>query len=747
MAERAAAVAREILHKEGFYPEESTGLFVGISMFEDERFGAVRFAVDDAVDLAWVFSLELGLVDAGRCVLALAGEPQKKVSQERLAALLAAGAKREVPRMREVYRLATQLSQAGGERGIFVLAASTHGLSESGGDFLIAFDSLRERLFKTAIEVKDLFESAATAVAGRRLVLLDACRERLSQGTKSIEGEAMSQSFASAIAKATGLTVLSGSTVGGYAYDDSEKQNGVFSGALVDGLCGAAPADERGFITVSTLAEFAQQRVEEWVRQHRSEHLGKSRGIEHRFDEAAKGLPLAIDPRRSQVIKEYQRRRALALVRLRENIGNILKGRTFDELESFLPREGAHSAEVLRLLSEVETLDGSERAQRSLLHLFEELRRPPVLIRTAPRNASRRTLSIVAALLLGAAVVPGARWIGLGNPSTSPAVGSDAPVQPVVLPAASPPRDSTTKPATEPADPTPKPMADSAGEASKELISQAVGQVPQGEPPVDPSPRTPGQLAVDHFGIHYRWIPGGKYLLGSPMEDKERYSWENKPEPIALEGFWLAETEVTQAFWMQQGLRNPSRFSSCPQCPVEQVSWYDAVAFANLLSEKAGLESCYELKCKGTLGEASFECSSAKLKSRSCSGYRLPTEAEWEVAARAQVPGSAYQARYGEVGAIAWYDENSGGKTHPIGEKAANHWDLRDMLGNVGEWTNGALGSSRVVRGGSWSGNATYVRAAYRNGSEPAGLRSGSLGLRLSLGRAVLRQGARSAAE
>jgi len=84
LAQREAAISREILHQEGFYPEESSGLFVGISTFEDEPFAPVRFAVDDAVDLAWVFSLELGLLDAGRCVLALAGEPQKEISQQRL---------------------------------------------------------------------------------------------------------------------------------------------------------------------------------------------------------------------------------------------------------------------------------------------------------------------------------------------------------------------------------------------------------------------------------------------------------------------------------------------------------------------------------------------------------------------------------------------------------------------------------------------------------------------------------------
>ena len=122
--------------------------------------------------------------------------------------------------------------------------------------------------------------------------------------------------------------------------------------------------------------------------------------------------------------------------------------------------------------------------------------------------------------------------------------------------------------------------------------------------------------------------------------------------------------------------------------------------------------------------------------------YRLPTEAEWEYAARAGTSGD----RYGNLDAIAWYGDNSGSRTHPVGRKAPNAWGLHDMLGNVWEWTQDwygdypggsvtdpqgpASGSERVFRGGSWGGFARYCRASFRGYDSP-GFRAGYLGFRL----------------
>ena len=171
-------------------------------------------------------------------------------------------------------------------------------------------------------------------------------------------------------------------------------------------------------------------------------------------------------------------------------------------------------------------------------------------------------------------------------------------------------------------------------------------------------------------GLTYVWIPAGSFTMGCSPGDTECDS-DEKPahtEQIA-NGFWLGQTEVTQAAWKRVMKNNPSFFKG-DQLPVENVDWNQASAY-----------------CKAI-------------------GGRLPTEKEWEYAARAGTAG----ARYGALDAIAWYSGNSGKTTHPVGLKQANAYGLYDMLGNVVEWTSDNYDAgTKVVRGGSWilvSGNA-----------------------------------------
>jgi formylglycine-generating enzyme required for sulfatase activity len=212
---------------------------------------------------------------------------------------------------------------------------------------------------------------------------------------------------------------------------------------------------------------------------------------------------------------------------------------------------------------------------------------------------------------------------------------------------------------------------------------------------------------------------------------------------------------------------------------VERVNWFDAAEFANRLSKKEEVEQCYLLGgCTGTLGQ-DFTCDSAEFKGLACEGYRLPTETEWEVAARAGTRTAIYTgklmlrgANHGpELDAIAWYGGNSGVEyaggvecsgwsekqydaqscgTHAVGTKQANPWQLYDVLGNVWEWctdwygtydsnvqsidrTGPVQGSLRVIRGGSWGNGARFVRAAYRNRDSPSA-RWAYLGFRLARG-------------
>src|SRR6185436_19056843 len=175
MADRAPRGKAEAEGQGVFTPAASRGLFVGVSSFEDERFHPVPFAVDDAVDLAHLFSLELGLILPKHTVLLLAGEPQKPGSVARLAELLDRGARCKGARQRDVYHYLGELARDSEARGIFILTVSTHGVSDQGEDYLVATDSLQDRMLRTGIAVAEVFEEVALARAEHRLVLLDAC--------------------------------------------------------------------------------------------------------------------------------------------------------------------------------------------------------------------------------------------------------------------------------------------------------------------------------------------------------------------------------------------------------------------------------------------------------------------------------------------------------------------------------------------------------------------------------------------
>jgi formylglycine-generating enzyme required for sulfatase activity len=195
-------------------------------------------------------------------------------------------------------------------------------------------------------------------------------------------------------------------------------------------------------------------------------------------------------------------------------------------------------------------------------------------------------------------------------------------------------------------------------------------------------------------------LPAGTIAL---RDDRTGHQWR-----VELQSFTIGRYPITQAQYAAVTGEWPSAYRAA-QCPVESVSWIDAVRFCNMLSDAADLGTCYDIADEAA----------ASLIPES-TGYRLPTEAEWEYACRAGTVGP----RYGELDAIAWYGENSGGHMHEIGRKQPNAWGIHDMLGNVWEWCTDqydpeVYGAYRVFRGGGWSDRARGCLATNRRRSHP----------------------------
>jgi formylglycine-generating enzyme required for sulfatase activity len=201
-------------------------------------------------------------------------------------------------------------------------------------------------------------------------------------------------------------------------------------------------------------------------------------------------------------------------------------------------------------------------------------------------------------------------------------------------------------------------------------------------------------------------VKGGSFTMGCTDEQGDDCDNNEKPaHKVTLSDFYIGKYEVTQAQWKAVMGNNPSHFSGCDSCPVENVSWNDVQEFIKKLNAKTGLN------------------------------YRLPTEAEWEYAARGGAKSRGYKySGSNNVSEVAWY-WHSEEKTHPVGTKKANELGIYDMSGNVWEWCNdwyGAYsseaqsnpkgapsGDSRVSRGGRVGGEAQYVRVPCRGGSGP----------------------------
>ncbi len=239
------------------------------------------------------------------------------------------------------------------------------------------------------------------------------------------------------------------------------------------------------------------------------------------------------------------------------------------------------------------------------------------------------------------------------------------------------------------------------------VASNIFAQLFRQNPTPSPSPRPlappftenlPNGVTLEMVGL-----PAGQFLMGSPDSDSDARDFERPQHQVKVNSFAIGKYPVTQAQYQAVMGTNPSLFQNNPQNPVEQVSWNDAQAFCQKLSQITGKT------------------------------YRLPTEAEWEYACRA---GTTTRYYFGDdanqLGDYAWYIGNSQDKTHPVGQKKPNAWGLYDMSGNVWEWCednwhDNYIGAPKdgsawltndndyqIVRGGSWYSIPYFCRSAFR---------------------------------
>jgi len=209
-------------------------------------------------------------------------------------------------------------------------------------------------------------------------------------------------------------------------------------------------------------------------------------------------------------------------------------------------------------------------------------------------------------------------------------------------------------------------------------------------------------------------VPSGTVQM---RDDRTKVTWS-----VDLDSFDLSKFPITQEIYKALTGKNPSTFKG-DKLPVETVSWIDTVNFCNELSKYLGKDECYIID---------LATENVTLNTKA-SGFRLPTESEWQYACQA----GTKEIRHGELSEIAWFKENSNNRTQEVGQQKPNEWGLYDMLGNVWEWCSDiydetVYGTYRVFRGGGWCDQERSVMATTRRRSHPFSFKIDDLGFRIA---------------
>ena len=263
-------------------------------------------------------------------------------------------------------------------------------------------------------------------------------------------------------------------------------------------------------------------------------------------------------------------------------------------------------------------------------------------------------------------------------------------------------------------------------------------------------------FSVKNVSFTMKYVDGSRFQMGATYEQSSEAFDNEKPEHyVTLSSYYIGETEVTQGLWKAVMGSNPSDFKKGDDYPVECITWYDAVMFCNKLSEATNRDKVYtitdiqygEKEQKNSIVKATVTADSSK------NGFCLPTEAQWEYAARGGIKNHGYKySGMDIIEWVAWYDQEWYGKgsTNPVAHHMANELGIRDMSGNVWEWCydwykkdyynespsnnpQGPLsGTARILRGGSWNSGDYQCRVSFRYRNGPAYMYHNT-GMRLAL--------------
>lgn len=684
---------------------QNAALFVGIGQFEERaNLPNLRFTPDDALALAHLFVIEMKLIPPQRARLAISGEPSSDRAKRNLRELLDAGVKQVEPEKIALEDAIEEVANLPKDpNAVIVVTFASHGYEEKGIAYIMPMNGRQNRLASTGVSLETVKSILRDSPANKRLLIIDACRERPQGETRG--GGSMDSALRKALALAEGTATIASCEVGQLSWESSDIQQGVFTHFLLKGLRGEAPPDDKGFITLGSLSAYCASSTYEWVR--------KNRNAEQQpwFEgEEARSIPLAVSRKAKAEYQDFLKRRDHLLSVLREKMDfKVITAQVVQEIGLALQDADPEAAEpALRRLEMLEK-NGDVYAGDFVLWWNQ-----------VGRNELGAKSQTVAAVATTAPPEP-----------TSP-----PPPEPTEIPSApvdeqsrsiGPDQPTENQPTSLAADSRPTIAAAPAPETAPRIEIAMAPSAPPAYRPINSTPLLPpreesGRLLIDlgnNVSIAFVPIPAGTFTMGSPSNESGRDTDEDPARPVTFSrSFWMSATEITQSQYESLMGRNPSKDFTGPDMPVIFVSWDDAMAFCQELSSRTGKT------------------------------FSLPTEARWEYACRGGTTGRyAWGENRADVKEFAWYDTNSNSRVKPVAQKKPNAYGLFDMAGNVREWcldfyaaeypsapetdpAGPARGQDRVDRGGSSMTSPLALRSANRH-KEPQTRRTADLGFRI----------------